>query len=106
MTRMKKGMSFVTTIRKTIIFFTHRQIQCAKDARRAYNMGGTPSPKYFKNMVRRQSSKNYHITNENILIADKSVGPDVSSSYLKKRPSRVQLKQRLKDTTSTTAATE
>ena len=72
-------MAFVTTVADNMQFFTHRQIERAKEARRAYGMVGTPSPSDFKNMVRGQSIKIFSVTNEDIKVAHKNFGPDVSS---------------------------
>ena len=54
-----KGVSFVTTVKENMRLFTHRKIKCTKDTRSAYDIVGTPSPKYFKNMVRGQLTNNY-----------------------------------------------
>jgi len=75
----EKGMSFFTTVTDNMKMFTQCQIQCAKDARRAYDMVGNPSPKDIKNIVRGHSIKNCPITSEDIVIADITFGPDVAS---------------------------
>ena len=41
---IKKGVAFLTTVANNKKMFTHRQVERAKEARRAYGMVGTPPP--------------------------------------------------------------
>ena len=54
---IKKSVAFITTVANNMKMFTHRQVERAKEACRAYGMVGTPPPSDFKHMVRGQSIK-------------------------------------------------
>ena len=76
---INKIVAFLTTVAKNMKIFTHRQVERAKEARRASGMDGTPSPSDFKHMVRGQSIKYCPVTNEDIFVAYRIFGTDTHS---------------------------
>ena len=76
---INKIVAFLTTVAKNMKIFTHRQVERAKEARRAYGMVVTPSPYDFKHMVRGQFIKNCPVTNEYIVVAHKKIGTNTHS---------------------------
>ena len=75
----EKGISFFTAFKDNMKIFTHLQTQRTKDMRRAYNMVGTTSPKYFKNMVHGQLVKKILSPTKILSLLTTFFGPDVSS---------------------------
>ncbi len=77
------------------LMYTERQYQQAKKARELYHAIGNPSVKDFKNIVKMNATKNCPVTVEDINIAEKIFGPDVSS--LKGKTTRSKPKVIVKD---------
>jgi hypothetical protein len=61
--------------------YTLRQFEQAKEARNLYHIVGTPTMENFKPLLWMNVIKNCPVTVEDIYIAEKIFGPDLSSLY-------------------------
>ena len=59
--------------------YTERQFKRAKEARALYHKVGTPTVENFKALIRQNLIQNCPVTVEDIIIAEKIFGPDISS---------------------------
>ena len=74
-----KDFCFVETVAENAKFFTNRQIEQAKKARKLYNVIGNPSVKDFKTLIRSNMIKNCPITEDDIDVAEKVFGKDIAT---------------------------
>ena len=76
----KSGEShLIGTVTENRKGYTLRQFERAKEARKLYHIVGTPTMDNFKSLLRMNIIKNCPVTVEDINIAEKIFGPDVSS---------------------------
>ena len=76
----KEGTSnLVTTVTENKSGYTQRQFERAKEARRLYHIVGTPTVENFKSLLRMNVIKNCPVTTEDVNIAEKIFGKDISS---------------------------
>jgi hypothetical protein len=76
----KHGASnLVSTVTDNKKGYTQRQFERSKEARRLYHIVGTPTVKNFKPLLRMNTIKNCPATTEDINIAEKIFGKDISS---------------------------
>ncbi len=71
--------NMITTVNKNRKGYTLRQFERAKEARKLYHIIGTPTMENFKSLLRMNIIKNCPVTVDDINIAEKIFGPDVSS---------------------------
>mgnify|MGYP002176679840 FL=1 len=71
--------NLVTTVNENRKGYTLRQYERAKEARKLYHIIGTPTMDNFKSLLRMNIIKNCPVTVDDINIAEKIFGPDVSS---------------------------
>ena len=86
-------MSLVTTVEENKARFSERQVQRATKAYELYAKIGCPSVNEFKALVRNHLINNCPVTIEDILIAEKIYGPDVSGlkgKTTRRKPPRVE----------------
>ena len=74
-----KDFNFMETVEENKRFYTDRQIERAKTARKLYNTIGNPSVHDFKNLIKMNSIKNCPVTIEDINIAENIFGKDIST---------------------------
>ena len=86
----------VTTVSENMKGYTLRQRERAKAARKLYHNVGTPTIESFKALLRSNIIQNCLVTVEDVTIADKIYGPDISS--LKGKSMRRKPKPVKKDT--------
>ena len=90
------GTSYlVSTVTENRKGYTLRQFERAKQARKLYHIVGTPTIENFKSLIRMNIIKNCPVTVEDINIAEKIFGPDISS--LKGKSTRRKPKPARKD---------
>jgi hypothetical protein len=71
--------NLVTTVTENKSGYTQRQFERAKEARRLYHIVGTPTVENFKSLLRMNVIKNCPVTTEDVNIAEKIFGKDISS---------------------------
>ena len=86
----------VTTVSENIRGYTLRQCKHAKAARKLYHNMGTPAMESFKALLRLNIIQNCPVTVEDMTIANKIYGPDISS--LKGKSTRQKPRPVKKDT--------
>jgi hypothetical protein len=69
----------VTTVTENKSGYTQRQFERAKEARRLYHIVGTPTVENFKSLLRMNVIKDCPVTTEDVNIAEKIFGKDISS---------------------------
>ena len=67
------------TVKENRFPYSSRQYERAKLAREVYHSIGNPSIKDFKNIIRMNGLRNCPVTQEDIELAEKIFGPDVST---------------------------
>ena len=76
----EKGKShLVTTLSENREGYTDRQFDRAKTARKLYHIVGTPTVENFKALLRMNTIHNCPVTVEDVKIAERIFGPDMSS---------------------------
>ena len=70
-------------------YMSERQQQRVKNARKAFEAIGTPTPQDLKAMLRINLIKNAKIPTEDVILAENSYGPDVGS--IKAKTTRTSL---------------
>jgi hypothetical protein len=76
----KNGTSnLISTIAENRKGYTLRQFERAKDARKLHHIVGTPTMEKCKSLLRMNIIQNCPVTVEDVNIADKIFGPDMSS---------------------------
>ena len=89
--KFKKGISnLVTTVNENKKGYTQKQFERAVAARALYHNVGAPTMENFKKMIQANMIRNNPITVEDVNIAEKIFGPDVSS--LKGKSTRTKTK--------------
>jgi len=88
--------NFISTVEEYKMGYTQRQFERAKAARKLYHNVGTPTVENFKALIRMNTIANCPVTVEDITIAEKNFGPDISS--LKGKSTRTRLKAVISDT--------
>jgi hypothetical protein len=71
--------NLISTVAENKKGYTTRQFERAKEARKLYHIVGTPKMENFKSLLRMNIIKNCPVTVEDVNIADKMCGPDMSS---------------------------
>ena len=79
MKKTVKSTTFVQTVEKNMKGFTDNQQLRAKEARKAYHILFAPSMRSLKGVMRQNLFDNMPVTSEDIRIADKIYGPDIST---------------------------
>jgi hypothetical protein len=76
----KSGTShLISTVAENRKGYTLRQFERAKEARKLYHIVGTPTMSNFKSLLKMNIIQNCPVTVEDVNIADKIFGPDMSS---------------------------
>jgi hypothetical protein len=71
--------NLISTVAENKKGYTTRQFERAKEARKLYHIVGTPTMENFKSLLQMNIIKNCPVTVEDVNIADKIFGPDMSS---------------------------
>ncbi len=71
--------NLISTVAENRAGYTQRQYERAKEARRLYHIVGTPTVENFKSLLRMNVIKNCPVTTEDVNIAEKIFGKDISS---------------------------
>jgi hypothetical protein len=74
----KKPYQFLATMEDNLKFLSKRQQKRAKQARELYEAMGTPTVDNLKVMIRMNLIKNNVVTTDNVNLATRAYGPDVS----------------------------
>lgn len=82
----KRSSSYLQTLEDTKQGFTQRQIKRAEKARKIYHVVGAPTMDSLKKLLRQNLIKNCPVTVDDVNLAEKIFGPDVST--LKGRSTR------------------
>ena len=69
----------VSTVAKNRKGYTLRQYERAKKARALYHIVGTPTVENFKALLKMNVIKNCPVTSEDVTMAEKIFGPDISN---------------------------
>ena len=77
--QVKQQVQLLTTVEENKSFYSNRQFERAKKARLLYHAVGTPSVKDFKTMINLNAIKDNPITVQDIEMAEKIFGPDISN---------------------------
>ena len=85
----------VATVEENKKGYTERQFKRAKEARALYHKVGTPMVENFKGLLRQNLIQNCPVTIEDVIIAEKIFGPDISS--LKGKSTRTKPKPVVED---------
>ena len=75
----KEMSNLISTIKENRAGYTQRQFERAKTARELYHIVGTPTVENFKNLLKMNAIRNCPVTSEDVTIAEKIFGPDMSS---------------------------
>jgi hypothetical protein len=75
----KKPYQFLTTVKDHMKFLSKRQQERAKKARELLEVMGTPTVDDLKAMIRMNLIKNNVVITEDVNLAMKAYGPDISS---------------------------
>ena len=75
----KKDFCFVETVEENKKFYTDRQIERAKTARKLSQAIGNPSTKDFRALIQMNLIRNCPVTEEDIKIAEKVFGKDITT---------------------------
>jgi hypothetical protein len=89
----KKPYQFLTTMEDNMKFLSKRQQKRAKQAQELYEAMGTPVVDDLKVMIRMNLIKNNVVTTDDVNLATKAYGPDVSGikgKTTQKRPTTVE----------------
>jgi hypothetical protein len=90
----KEGTSnLVTTVTENKSGYTQRQFERAKEARRLYHIVGTPTVENFKSLLQMNVIKNCPVTTEDVNVAEKIFGKDISSlkgKWTRRKPKSVR----------------
>ena len=76
---IKKQSHLINTVRENRAGYTQRQFERAKKARELYHNVGTPTIENFKALLKMNAIKNCPVTTEDVNIAEKIFGKDMSS---------------------------
>jgi hypothetical protein len=74
----KKPYQFLTTVKDSMKFLSKRQQERAKKARELLEVMGIPTVDDLKAMIRMNLIKNNVVTTEDVTLATKTYGPDIS----------------------------
>jgi hypothetical protein len=74
----KKPYQFLTTVKDNMKFLSKRQQERAKKARELLEVMGTPTVDDVKAMIRMNLIRNNMVTTEDVNLATKAYGPDIS----------------------------
>jgi hypothetical protein len=74
----KKPYQFLTTVKDNMKFLSKRQQERAKKARELLEVMGIPRVDDLKAMIRMNLIKNNVVTTEDVILAMKAYGPDIS----------------------------
>ena len=77
--QVKQQVQLLTTVKENKSFYSNRQFERAKKARLLYHAVGTTSVKDFKTMINLNAIKDNLITVQDIEMAEKIFGPDISN---------------------------
>jgi hypothetical protein len=83
---LKMESHLINTVKENRVGYTQRQFEQAKKARELYHIVGTPTIETFKTLLKMNAIRNCPVTMEDVNIAEKIFGPDMSS--LKGKPTR------------------
>jgi hypothetical protein len=75
---LKKDNHLVNTVKENRVGYTQRQFEQAKRARELYHIKGTPT-ETFKTLIKMNAIRNCPVTTDNVNIAEKIFGADMSS---------------------------
>ena len=73
----KRDFCFTETVAENAKFYTKRQVEQAKMARKLYHAVGTPSIQDFRTLIRSNMIKNCPVSEEDIQIAEKIFGKGI-----------------------------
>ena len=90
-----KDFCFNQTVAENKMLFSKRQIDQANAARKLYHAIGNPSTRDFRSMLRSNMIRNCPITEEDVKIAEKIYGKDIST--LKGKSTRTTLAPKVRD---------
>jgi hypothetical protein len=76
---LKKESHLINTVRENRAGYTQRQFEQAKRARELYHIVGTPTIETFKTLIKMNAIRNCPVTTEDVNIAEKIFGADMSS---------------------------
>jgi hypothetical protein len=76
---LKKESHLIKTVKENRVGYTQRQFEQAKRAWELYHIMGTPTIETFKTLVKMNAIRNCPVTTEDVNIAEKIFGADMSS---------------------------
>jgi hypothetical protein len=76
---LKMENHLINIVNKNRVGYTQRQFEQAKKARELYHIVGTPTIETFKTLLKMNAIRNCPVTTEDVNIAKKIFGPDMSS---------------------------
>jgi hypothetical protein len=76
---LKMESHLINTVKENRAGYTQRQFEQAKKARELYHIVGTPTIETFKMLLKMNAIRNCPVTTEDVNIAEKIFGPDMSS---------------------------
>jgi hypothetical protein len=76
---LKKESHLINTVKENRVGYTQRQFEQVKRARELYHIVGTPTIETFKALIKMNTIRNCPVTTEEVNIAEKIFGADMSS---------------------------
>jgi hypothetical protein len=76
---LKKENHLIKTVKENRVGYTQRQFEQAKRARELYHIVGAPTIETFKTLIKMNAIRNCPVTTEDVNIAEKIFGADMSS---------------------------
>jgi hypothetical protein len=76
---LKMENHLINTVNENRVGYTQRQFEQAKKARELYHIVGTPTIETFKTLLKMNAIRNCPVMTEDVNIAEKIFGPDMSS---------------------------
>jgi hypothetical protein len=76
---LEKESHLIKTVKENRVGYTQRQFEQAKRARELYHIVGTPTIETFKTLIKMNAIRNCPVTTEDVNIAKKIFGADMSS---------------------------